>query len=251
MEFRSLGENRILSALLPEHRERLRPSLQLVTLSFNEVIHEPGVRLNHVYFPLTSIIAFVYSAQDGSSAVMGLAGNDGLIGVDLFLGGEAAFHRAVVLVDGYAVTVSADALRDEFVKGGPLQSLLLRYIRTLMIQISQSAVCNRFHALEKRLCRWLLFLHDRVGSGDLCMTQEALATVVGARRETVSAAVRQLRDLGLILHTKGRITILERSNLEARACECYQVVETEVDRLLGAQGKQTGGSFPAQHDVRL
>ncbi len=241
MEFRSLGENRLLSALPVEHRERLRANLQPVTLSFGEVLYEPGGRLEHVYFPLTAIIAFVSTTEDGSTAVMGLAGNEGLVGVDFFLRSDITFNRAVVLVAGNALKLRADALQDEFAKGGPFQCLLLRYTQALIIQISQTAVCNRFHPLEKRLCRWLLFFHDRVSSDDLWMTQGSISTVAGARRETVSVAVRRLQQMGLILNTQGQITILDRKSLEARACECYRVVETEVDRLLGPQGRR---SFP-------
>jgi CRP-like cAMP-binding protein len=238
-DFRLLGENRILTALPLEYRERLRASWQLVTLSVGEVIQEPGQHLDYVYFPLTSIIAFVYSTEEGSSALQGIVGSDGVVGVDLFLDSDTVFHRAIVLVDGYALRIRTEALGEEPANRYPLQFLLLRYIRTLIAQISQLAVCNRFHSSEQRLCRWLLFLHDRVRSDDLRITQQSLSTVVGARRETVSAALRQLRQLGLILNTQGCVTILDRPGLEARACECYQVVEIEVGRLFPAQEKQT------------
>ena len=235
MEFRNLGENRLLSALPVECQERLGASTRAVTLSSSEVIHEPGGWSDQICFPLTAIIAFVCTIEDGSSAVMGLVGNEGLVGIDLFLRSDPFFNRAVVLIGGHALQLKAEALQEEFAKGGPVQFLLLRYAQALIVQFSQTAVCNRYHPLEKRLCRWLLFCHDRVRSDDLRMTHGAISGVVGACRETVSGALRRLQQLGLILQAQGYITFLDRKGLEARACECYRLVEDETDRLLGAQ----------------
>lgn len=238
MEFRSLGENRLLSALPIEYQERLRTSTRPVTLSSGEVIHEPGGRLDQVCFPLTAIIAFVHTTEEGSTAVMGLAGNEGLVGIDFFLSNDAFFSGAVVLVAGNALQVKAEALEEEFAKGDLFQRLLLRYTQALIIQLSQTAICNRLHLLGKRICRWLLFCHDRVRSDDLRMTHEAISSVVSVRRESATVALRRLQQLGLIQQAQGYITILDRKGLEARACECYRVVETETDRLLGTQGKR-------------
>lgn len=239
LKFRSLGENRILSALPAEHHEYWGANLHPVMLSSGEVIHEPGGRLDHVCFPLTAIISFVYTTEDGSTAVMGLAGNEGLVGIDFFLRSDAFFSRAVVLVAGNALKLKAEAMQEEFAKGGPFQCLLLRYTQALIIQFSQTAVCNRFHLLEQRLCRWLLFCHDRVRSDDLRMTHESISSVAGARRETVSVVLRRLQQQGLILQAQGCITILDRKGLEARACECYRVLETETARLVGAQKRRS------------
>jgi CRP-like cAMP-binding protein len=235
VEYRSLGENRILAALSPEHRQHLCGGKELLTLSPGDVILETAGSRDYVYFPFTSVVALTYEGSDGATAVVGVVGNEGAIGRDLLLQSDTAFHRAVVLLEGHALGVAAEALREELMLVNSHESLLLRYTRILMVQLAQSAVCNRFHTVEKRLCRWLLFLRERVRSDDLWLTQNALAAVVNARRETVSASLRRLRDLGLIRHRFGRTTIVDRANLETRACECYRLVESEIDRLLGTR----------------
>lgn len=232
-----LIENRLLSVLTGEERERLLPNLQPVAFAVGEVIYESGAELGYIYFPTTCVISFIYTMENGSTAEMGLAGNDGVVGVALFLGGDTTPNRAVVQVAGGAFRMKANVLRDEFARGGAMQSLLLRYTQVLITQISQTAVCNRLHSEEKRLCRWLLLSHDRVQSDELAITQESLSHLLGGRRESVTVAARHLQHAGLIRYNRGHIKILNRSGLEAVACECYRIVKQEFDRLLGATGR--------------
>jgi hypothetical protein len=172
---------------------------------------------------------------DGATAEMGLVGNDGVVGIALFMGGNTVPNRAVAQVAGDAFSAPAPVLLEEFRRGGPCQLLLLRYTQALITQISQTAVCNRLHSVEQRLCRWLLLTHDRVGSPELLLTQEFIANMLGGRRESVTKAARRLQQAGLIRYVRGHITILDRQGLEAASCECYQVVKTEFDRLLGGR----------------
>lgn len=226
-------ENRLLAALPDEEYERLRPSLEHVSFALGEVIYESGGQLEHVYFPTTTIISLLYVMENGSSAEMGLAGNEGVVGIALFMGGGTMPNRAVVQSAGRAVRMKAKALQAEFALGSKFQQLLLRYTQALMTQISQTAVCNRLHAVEQQLCRWLLLSHDRVQADELVMTQELIADMLGVRREGVTVAAGQLQDAGAISYVRGRIKILDRQKLEALACECYRVVKDEFDRLLG------------------
>jgi CRP-like cAMP-binding protein len=175
----------------------------------------------------------LYTMADGATAEMGLVGNDGVVGVALFMGGNTVPNRAVAQVAGDAFSVPASVLLEEFRRGGPCQLMLLRYTQALITQISQTAVCNRLHTVEQRLCRWLLLTHDRVRSVELLLTQEFIANMLGGRRESVTKAARRLQQAGLIRYVRGHITILDRQGLEAASCECYQVVKTEFDRLLG------------------
>ncbi|MGB9181868.1 MAG: Crp/Fnr family transcriptional regulator [Pyrinomonadaceae bacterium] len=225
--------NRLLAALPIEEYERLRPSLEHVSFALGEVVYESGGQLEHVYFPTTSIISLLYVMENGSSAEMGLAGNEGVIGIALFMGGGTMPNRAVVQSAGRAVRMKARALQTEFALGSKFQQLLLRYTQALITQISQTAVCNRLHAVEQQLCRWLLLSHDRVQADELVMTQELIADMLGVRREGVTVAAGQLQDAGAISYVRGRIKILDRQKLEAIACECYKVVKDEFDRLLG------------------
>lgn len=227
-------ENRILSGLLPDDRVRILRALQPVTFALGEVVYESDGHLEHIYFPTTAVVSLLYTMEDGSTAEMGLTGNDGVVGIALFLGGDTTPNRAVVQIAGEAFRMKARILREEFARGGSLQHVLLRYTQALITQISQTAVCNRLHPVEKRLCRWLLLCHDRVKSEELQMTQEFISNMLGGRRESVTVAAGHLQDAGLIHYSRGRIDIRDRKGLEAAACECYMIVKAEFDRLFGA-----------------
>jgi CRP-like cAMP-binding protein len=223
--------NDLLLALPPHDRARLFAALQPVTLALGDVLCESGRRMEHLYFPTTAVVSWLYTTESGATAEMGMAGRDGVVGVSLFLGSDTSHSRSVVVVAGDAVRLKASALRAEFASGGPLQRLLLCYTQALITQISQTAVCNRLHTVEQRLCRWLLMCHDRVATNQLHMTQEFLSNILGGRRETVTVAAGRLQDAGLIRYSRGHITILDRQGLEDAVCECYPIVEAECDRL--------------------
>jgi len=233
-EPRRARENRILSGLPPDDRVRLVRALQPVSFALGEVVYETGGHLEHIYFPTNAVVSLLYTMEDGSTAEMGLTGNDGVVGIALFLGGDTTPNRAVVQIAGDAFKMQARILREEFARGGPLQRVLLRYTQALITQISQTAVCNRLHSVEKRLCRWLLLCHDLVESERLEMTQEFISNMLGGRRESVTVAAGHLQDAGLIHYSRGHIAILDRKGLEAAACECYAIVRGEFDRLFGA-----------------
>jgi len=226
-------ENRLLAALPPDEYQRLRPHLRPVSFSLGEVVYEFGGQLDYVFFPTTSIVSLLYTMENGSSAEMGLTGNDGVVGIALFMGGGTMPNRAVVQSAGDALRMKAKVLQDEFARGGKFQQLLLRYTQALITQISQTAVCNRLHSVEEQLCRWLLLSHDRVQADELIMTQELIADMLGVRREGVTVAAGHLQDLGAISYVRGRIQILDREKLEETVCECYRVVRDEFARLLG------------------
>jgi CRP-like cAMP-binding protein len=225
--------NKLLVRLPSEEMERLRPHLGRVNFKLGEVIYESGGRQNYIYFPTTVIISLLYLMKNGSSAEMGVAGCEGLVGVALFMGGDTVPNRAVVQSAGDAFRMKTKVLQDEFARGGTFQRLLLRYTQALMTQMSQTAVCNRLHTIEQQLCRWLLLSHDRLDSDELVMTQELIANMLGVRREGVTNAAGRLQEGGLISYARGRITIRDRRGLEAAVCECYRVVRDEYDRLLG------------------
>jgi CRP-like cAMP-binding protein len=225
--------NRLLAALPREEYGLLLPHLGGVTFKLGKVVYEPGGQMEHIYFPTTAIISLLYTMENGASAEMGMAGNEGVVGVALFMGGNTMPNRAVVQSAGGAVRMRAHVLRDEFARGGAFQRLLLRYTQALLTQMSQTAVCNRLHAIEQQLCRWLLLSHDRLASDELVMTQELIANMLGVRREGVTVAAGRLQEQGLISYVRGRIRILDRPGLEASVCECYKVVRDEYDRLLG------------------
>jgi CRP-like cAMP-binding protein len=234
-----LIENRLLSSLSVEDRARLRLSMQYVTLTLGQVVYECGERINYVYFPTTCVVSCIYTMRDGSTAEMSLTGNDGVIGVALFLGGGNIPHRTVAQIGGHALKMPAKVLQEEFARGGPLQHILLRYTQALITQISQTAVCNRLHSIEQRLCRWLLLCHDRVNGAEILMTQEYIANMLGGRRESVTVAAGHLQDAGLINYSRGHITVLDRKGLEGMVCECYKIVDDELNRLVGAhQGSE-------------
>ena len=226
--------NRLLARLPRDEYERILPHLERVSFSLGEVVYESGGQMAHVYFPTNAIISLLYVMENGSSAEMGMAGNEGLVGVALFMGGDTMPNRAVVQSAGDAVRMRAKLLQGEFKRGGAFQRLLLRYTQALITQMSQTAVCNRLHTIEQQLCRWLLLSRDRLDSDELVMTQELIANMLGVRREGVTAAAGRLQEQGLIGYVRGRIRILDRPGLEAVVCECYRVVKDEYERLLGS-----------------
>jgi CRP-like cAMP-binding protein len=225
--------NRLLARLPPQEYERLLPHLGHVSFALGEVIYESGGRQSYIYFPTTAIISLLYLMENGSSAEMGVAGNEGLVGVALFMGGDTVPNRAVVQSAGGAFRMKTEVLQEEFARGGTFQRLLLRYTQALMTQMSQTAVCNRLHTVEQQLCRWLLLSRDRLNTDELVMTQELIANMLGVRREGVTHAAGRLQENGLISYVRGRITVLDRRGLEAAVCECYKVVRDEYERLLG------------------
>lgn len=225
-------ENRLLAMLPQEEYGRLLPHLEPVSFALGEVVYESGGKQSHIYFPTTAIISLLYMMENGSSAEMGVAGKEGLVGVALFMGGDSAPNRAIVQSAGAAFRMKTKVLQDEFARGGAFQSLLLRYTQALMTQMSQTAVCNRLHTVEQQLCRWLLLSRDRLNSDELVMTQELIANMLGVRREGVTHAAGRLQEDGLISYVRGRITVLDRRGLEATVCECYRVVKDEYERLL-------------------
>jgi CRP-like cAMP-binding protein len=218
--------------LPPGEFERLRPALTPVDLPLGLVLYESGSQMQHVYFPTTSIVSLLYVLADGASAEIAVVGNEGLIGVSLFMGGETTPSRAVVQSAGHAYRLAGRVLKEEFTRGGAMQHLLLRYTQALITQMAQTAVCNRHHSLDQQLCRWMLLSLDRLSSNELVMTQELIANMLGVRREGVTEAAGNLQAAGLIRYSRGRITVLDRAALEARTCECYAVVKRECDRLL-------------------
>lgn len=225
--------NHLLAALPDDEFSRLEPNLEAVTLSLGTVIYESGEQLEHIYFPTTAIISLLYIMENGSTAEIGMAGNDGLVGIALYMGGSTTPSRAVVQSAGNAFRMRSKSLNEEFSLGGVFQKILLRYTQSLMTQISQTAVCNRLHSVEKQLCRWLLINHDLLRSNKLIMTHDLIANMLGVRREGVSIAAAHLQEKGLIKYVRGTITMLDRDALEDAACECYRVVRDEYDRLLG------------------
>jgi CRP-like cAMP-binding protein len=195
-------------------------------------LYESGSQLNHVYFPTTSIVSLLYVMEDGASAEIAVVGHEGMVGVALFMGGETTPSRAVVQSAGHAYRLKGQVLKDEFRRAATLQHLLLRYTQALLTQMAQTAVCNRHHSVDQQLCRWLLLSLDRLPSNNLSMTQELIANMLGVRREGVTEAAGKLQAAGLIRYSRGHITVLDRPRLESQACECYQVVKKEFDRLL-------------------
>lgn len=224
--------NQLLDALPASDYERLGTHLELVPMALGDVLYESGSQLQYVYFPTTSIVSLLYVMEDGSSAEIAIVGNEGILGISLFMGGNTTPSRAVVQSAGHGFRLKAQLLKDEFGRFGPTMHLLLRYTQALITQMAQTAVCNRHHSIDQQLCRWLLLSLDRLSSNQLSMTQELIANMLGVRREGVTEAAGKLQDAGLIRYHRGRITVLDRPGLEARSCECYQVVKTEFDRLL-------------------
>lgn len=225
-------QSRLLAALPDTEFNVLAPRLELVSLTLGQVLYESGSRLRHVYFPSTAIVSLLYTLADGASAEIAVAGNEGIIGVSLFMGGETTPSRAVVQSAGHAYRLKSQLLKDAFNRAGAMQHLLLRYTQALLTQMAQTAVCNRHHSLDQQLCRWLLLSLDRLPSHELVMTQALIANMLGVRREGVTEAAGSLQRAGLIRYSRGRITVVDRAGLETRTCECYGVVKREYDRLL-------------------
>ncbi len=233
----NLGQNHLLDSLSATEYNRLSPHLELVALPLGEVIYESGDELHYAYFPTTCIVSMLYVMESGASAEIAMVGNDGIIGVSLFMGGGTMPNRAMVRSAGYAYRLRAQLLLQEFnrsggSRNGVLHDLLLRYTQGLITQIAQTSVCNRHHFVDQQLCRWLLLSLDRLPSNELIITQELIANMLGVRREGVTEAARKLQQAGLIDCRRGHITVLDRPGLEAQTCECYHVVKTEFDRLL-------------------
>jgi CRP-like cAMP-binding protein len=222
--------NHLLSSISAEEYARLVPHLQTVRLDLGSVMEGTPGECGFAYFPTTSVVSLICEMADGATAEVALTGNDGMLGISLFLGGNTTTNRAVVGISGEAKRMDARILKDQFTRGGTFQRVLLRYTEALIAQISLTAACNRMHTLEKRLCRWLLLIHDRATSNEFVMTQEFIANMLGGRRETVTVAAGRLQDAGLIQYTRGHLTIVDRFGLENTVCECYRAVCSEVNR---------------------
>ncbi len=232
MQAENPRHNHLLAALPPSDLARIEPGLEHVRMHLGEVLYEAGGHLQHVYFPMTSIVSLLYVMEDGSSAEIAVVGNEGILGISLFMGGETTPSRAVVQSEGHGYRLKSQLLKQEFSRFGPLMRLLLRYTQALITQMAQTAVCNRHHSVDQQLCRWLLLSLDRLVGTELMMTQELIANMLGVRREGVTEAAGKLRDAGIIEYSRGHIKVLDRSHLERRVCECYAVVKKEFDRLL-------------------
>lgn len=227
-------QNQLLAALSVDIQERLFPYLEHVPIPLGKVMYEAGDKMRHVYFPTDSIVSLLYVMESGSSAEISVVGNEGLVGISLFMGGESTSSRAVVQSGGSAYRLLGQRLVDEFHRHGELMTLLLRYTQALITQMAQTAVCNRHHTIDQQLCRWLLLSIDRLASDELTMTQELIANMLGVRREGVTEAAGKLQKRGVIEYRRGRIKVLDRPELERLSCECYSVVKKESDRLLNA-----------------
>ena len=225
-------QNHLLAALPAAEFERLSAHLELVPMPLGEVLYESGGQLKYVYFPTTSIVSLLYVLENGASAEIAVVGNEGILGISLFMGGETTPSRAVVQSAGFGFRLKADHIKKEFGRAGPVLHLLLRYTQALITQMSQTAVCNRHHTIDQQLCRWLLLSLDRLPDDTLTMTQDLIANMLGVRREGVTTAAGHLQKAGLISYSRGRITVLDRPGVEKLACECYSVVKREVDRLI-------------------
>ena len=224
--------NGLLGALPEADLLRWRDQLELVDMPLGRVMYESGRVLSHVYFPTTAIVSLLYVMENGASAEIAVVGNEGIVGISLFMGGESTPSRAVVQSAGAGYRMRSQEIKDEFNRSGPVMHLLLRYTQALITQMAQTAVCNRHHSLDQQLCRWLLLSLDRLSGNELVMTQELIANMLGVRREGVTEAALKLQRMKLIRYSRGHITVLDRAGLEERTCECYAVVKREYDRLL-------------------
>ncbi|HEY3487739.1 MAG TPA: Crp/Fnr family transcriptional regulator [Gammaproteobacteria bacterium] len=239
-------QNRLLAALPADDYGCLEPHLEPVSMPLSSVLYESGDRLTHLYFPTTSIVSLLYVMADGASSEVAAVGNEGIIGVPLFTGGGSMPNRAVVRNAGHGYRLKEKILKQEFNRFGPLHHILLRYTQALLTQMAQTAVCNRHHSLSQQLCRWLLLSIDRLNSNELNMTQEMIAGMLGVRREGITEAAGKLQNSGLISYCRGHITVLDRVGLEARVCECYQVLRTEFERLLPTESISLPGRLTEQ-----
>jgi CRP-like cAMP-binding protein len=228
----SPSQNHLLAALPTAEFEALATHLELVPMRLGQMLYEPGGQLQHAYFPTSSIVSLHYVMESGASAETAGVGNEGMVGVSLFMGGDTTPSSAVVQTAGHAYRLERRLLKQEFERGGLLQKLLLRYTQALLTQMAQTAVCNRHHSLEQQLCRWLLLTLDRLPSNELVMTQELVASMLGVRREGITVAAGDLQRAGYISYRRGHIAVLNRTGLETQSCECYAVVKKELKRLL-------------------
>lgn len=228
-----MRKNILLASLAEDACERVLPDLELVSLPLGEVLYESGALQNFIFFPTTAIVSLLYVTSSGQTAEMAVTGYEGVVGVALFLGGGSMPSRAVIQSEGHALRMQATTMIAEFERGGSFHQALLRYTHALITQMSLTAICNRLHSLDHQLCRWLLLSHDRLQTDTIVMTHELIANMLAVRREGVSVAAKRLQKAGLIRYSRGRITITDRPGLEARVCECYQVIKSEHDRLLG------------------
>jgi CRP-like cAMP-binding protein len=226
------AENYLLAALPDPELQRWLPQLEHVEMPLGQVLYESGGTLSHVYFPTTAIVSLLYVMENGASAEIAVVGNEGIVGISLFMGGDSTSSRAVVQSAGLGFRLKAQVMKDDFNRAGPVLHLLLRYTQALITQMAQTAVCNRHHSLDQQLCRWLLLSLDRLKGNELVMTQELIANMLGVRREGVTEGALKLQQAGLIRYARGHITVLDRDGLEKRSCECYAVVKKEYDRLL-------------------
>jgi len=226
------SQNHLLGALAPAEAQRWLPLLESVDMPLGSVLYESGGTLSHVYFPTTAIVSLLYVMSNGASAEIAVVGNEGIVGISLFMGGESTPSRAVVQSAGRGFRLNANTMKEEFNRAGAVLHLLLRYTQALITQMAQTAVCNRHHTLDQQLCRWLLLSLDRLDSNQLVMTQELIANMLGVRREGVTEGALKLQRAGLIRYARGHITVLNRAGLERRTCECYAVVKKEYERLL-------------------
>jgi CRP-like cAMP-binding protein len=227
-------QNHLLAALPAQEFARMQPHLELVEMPLGIVLYESGGQLTHVYFPATSIVSLLYVLENGASAEIAVVGNEGILGISIFMGGESTPSRAVVQSAGYGYRLPAHLMKEEFSRAGPVLRLFLRYTQALITQMAQTAVCNRHHTVEQQLCRWLLLSLDRLPGNSLTMTQELIANMLGVRREGVTEAAGRLQRAGLIRYSRGHIEVLDRPGLERAVCECYAVVKIEFDRLLSS-----------------
>jgi CRP-like cAMP-binding protein len=234
------NQNHLLSALLEAEYARLSPHLEPIMMRLGDVLYESGGQLSHVYFPTTAIVSLHYVLENGNSSEIAGVGNEGVLGISLFMGGNTTPSRAVVQTGGHGYRLKSHILMEEFNRAGPVMRLLLRYTQALLTQMSQTAVCNRHHSVEQQLCRWLLLTLDRIGKNDLTMTQELIAGMLGVRREGVTEAAGRLQGYGYISYRRGHITVLDRAGLEHDVCECYQVVKTEFARLMSDVRQRQG-----------
>ena len=226
-------KNYLLAALSEEDFERVKSTLEFVFFKLGDVLYESGGEMDYVYFPTTAIVSLLYIMENGATAEIGVIGNDGVVGVSLFMGGETTTSRAIIQSAGDAVRMKSKDLKAEFARGERFQQLMLRYTQALMTQISQTAVCNRLHPIEQQLCRWLLLSHDRLNSDKLVMTHDLISNMLGVRREGVTLAAQKLAERKLITNVRGTMTVIDRQGLEVAVCECYKVVNVEYNRLLG------------------
>jgi CRP-like cAMP-binding protein len=228
----SKDQNWLFHSMPPPEWERLTPFIEEIELPLGKVLSESGFKMDFLYFPSTAIVSILYELESGSAAEIAVVGNEGCVGVCIFMGGHSTLSRTVVQSAGMGYRIKASAILEEFNKAGPVMHLFLRYTQALITQMTQTAVCNRHHTLDQQFCRWLLLSLDRLGSNELVMTQELIANMLGVRREGVTEAALKVQKAGLIKYARGHITILDRPGLEKRTCECYQVVKTEYERLL-------------------